>query len=102
MESLTLSDHFTTIHKELERHSFEPKWDGKVSSVIGTIVECTGLRASDGERYGIHTTTGKVVTAEVVGLKDEKTLLMPYGRLEGKSGRASCREAGWVWGVGRV
>src|SRR5690625_634370 len=83
MESLTLSDHFTTIHKELARHSFEPKWYGKVSSVIGTIVECTGLRASVGERYGIHTTTGKVVTAEVVGLKDEKTLLMPYGRLEG-------------------
>lgn len=83
MEPLTLSRHFKTIREELVTHPFEPKGYGKVSSVIGTIVECTGLRASVGERYGIHTTTGTVVSAEVVGLKDDTTLLMPYGRLEG-------------------
>lgn len=40
-----------------------------------------------GEIFGIHTVTGKVVMAEVVGLQEERTLMMPYDRLEGmKSG----------------
>jgi flagellum-specific ATP synthase len=55
--------------------------------VIGTIIECTGLEACVGEIFGIHTITGKVVEAEVVGLQEERTLLMPYDRVEGmKSG----------------
>lgn len=60
---------------------------GKVSSIIGTIIECTGLEASVGEMYGIHTTMDTIVKAEVVGLKDGKTLLMPFDKLVGlKSG----------------
>lgn len=55
--------------------------------MIGTIIECTGLEACVGEIFGIHTITGKVVEAEVVGLQEERTLLMPYDRVEGmKSG----------------
>lgn len=40
-----------------------------------------------GEIYGIETVLGEIVSAEVVGIKDKKALLMPYGRTKGmKSG----------------
>lgn len=79
----SISKHFNHIRKELKGHIHRPKRYGKVSSVIGTIVECTGLEASVGEIYGIHTNIGKIVPAEVVGIKEERTLLMPYDRVEG-------------------
>jgi len=82
-----ISKHYAHVKKHLQEHKVRSKRFGKVSSVIGTIIECTGLEACVGEIYGIHTITGKIVEAEVVGLKDERTLLMPYDRLEGmKSG----------------
>lgn len=59
-----------------------PKRFGKVSSVIGTVIEATGLNASVGELHIIHTGSGKI-QAEVVGLKQEITLLMPLDRIEG-------------------
>lgn len=90
MDSIAVSDiskHYSHIRKHLETYKVRSKRYGKVSSVIGTIIECTGLEACVGEIYGIHTITGKVVEAEVVGLQEERTLLMPYDRLEGmKSG----------------
>jgi flagellum-specific ATP synthase len=60
---------------------------GKVSSVIGTVIEATGLDASVGELHVIHTAGGSKIEAEVVGIRDNKTLLMPLDRVEGiKSG----------------
>jgi len=82
-----ISEHFSHIRSHLKSHRPRCKRYGKVSTVIGTIIECTGLEACVGEIFGIHTVTGKVVKAEVVGLQEERTLLMPYDRLEGmKSG----------------
>ena len=90
MESVTephISQHFSHIRSHLKSHRPRSKRYGKVSTVIGTIIECTGLEACVGEIFGIHTITGKVVEAEVVGLQEERTLLMPYDRVEGmKSG----------------
>ena len=90
MESVTeahISQHFSHIRSHLRSHRPRSKRYGKVSTVIGTIIECTGLEACVGEIFGIHTITGKVVEAEVVGLQEERTLLMPYDRVEGmKSG----------------
>ena len=60
-----------------------PKRYGKVASVIGTIIEATGLKASVGELHIIHAKDGYKIQAEVVGLKNERTLLMPLDRLEG-------------------
>ncbi|PWN05175.1 flagellar protein export ATPase FliI [Rhodohalobacter mucosus] len=60
---------------------------GKVSSVIGTVIEATGLDASVGELHVIHTAGGSKIEAEVVGIRDNKSLLMPLDRVEGiKSG----------------
>ncbi|MEX2601687.1 MAG: flagellum-specific ATP synthase FliI, partial [Balneolaceae bacterium] len=83
----SLSRHIGQIRTQLEKGLPGSKRYGKVSSVIGTIIECTGLEASVGEVYSIHALGGKVIPAEVVGLKDGVTLLMPYDRIEGmKSG----------------
>lgn len=82
-----ISRHFSHIRKQARSHPLRSKRFGKVSSVVGTIVECTGLEACVGEIYGIHTIMDKVVEAEVVGLQEDRTLLMPYDRVEGmKSG----------------
>jgi len=83
----TFSEHIDLIKKELEGKPFGVKRYGKISSIVGTVVECTGLEASIGESYCIKTTTGKKVTAEVVGLKNGSTFLIPYDRVDGiKSG----------------
>lgn len=84
---MSLEQHFEHIRSKLNSEISYAHRYGKVASIIGTIVECTGLEASVGEMYGIHTMLGKVVPAEVVGLKDGKTLLMPFDRVVGmKSG----------------
>ncbi|MCH8557581.1 MAG: FliI/YscN family ATPase [Balneolia bacterium] len=71
----------------MKQFSFGVKRFGKVSSAVGTIVECTGLEASIGESFCIHTVSGNKVVAEAVGIKDGNTLLIPYDRVDGiKSG----------------
>ena len=85
----SLQKHFDTIRGKISGELNEVKRYGKVSSIIGTIIECTGLEASVGEVYGIHTVMGTVVPAEVVGLKEGKTLLMPYDRVVGM--KAGCK-----------
>lgn len=89
MNSLpSISEALAEITSAAESHPLGLKHYGKVSSVVGTIVECTGLQASVGELYEIHTVTGKKVIAEAVGLRDGNTLLMPYNRTEGM--KAGC------------
>jgi len=80
-------EHAWQIKAELKDQPFSVKRFGQISSVVGTVVECTGIEASIGESYSIRTTTGKKVTAEVVGLKNGSTFLIPYDRVDGiKSG----------------
>ena len=57
---------------------------GRVSNLIGLIVEATGVEAEVGEIC--HVGTGRhsaPVPAEVVGFRDSRTLLMPLGELHG-------------------
>ncbi len=84
---MVLETHFNTIRSNFYEARNPAKRYGKVAGIVGNIVECTGLEASVGEMYGIQTILGKSVAAEVVGLKDGKTLLMPFDRVVGmKSG----------------
>jgi flagellum-specific ATP synthase len=58
--------------------------NGRVLTVIGLVIEATGLRAAIGERCTIE--PGRriaPVPAEVVGFRDGKTLLMPLGEMSG-------------------
>lgn len=84
----TISESLSEITLAANTATLPLKYYGKVSSVVGTIVECTGLEASVGELYEIHTVTGKKVMAEAVGLREGTTLLMPYNRTEGM--KAGC------------
>jgi flagellum-specific ATP synthase len=62
---------------------------GRVSDLIGLIVEATGLEAEVGEvcevRTGRDAVTGGWTTlpAEVVGFRSGRTLLMPLGEMQG-------------------
>jgi len=80
---MALQAHYNSIRSNFSEASNPSKRYGKVSGIVGNIVECTGLEASVGEMYGIQTILGKSIPAEVVGIKDGKTLLMPFDRVVG-------------------
>ncbi|MDR0819764.1 MAG: flagellar protein export ATPase FliI [Oscillospiraceae bacterium] len=56
---------------------------GRVTEVVGLSVEVSGPAAKVGDLCEIISTAGAAIRAEVVGFRGEKTLLMPYGSLEG-------------------
>ncbi len=57
---------------------------GRVRSLIGLVIEATGLRAEVGELCTISAgRNGDEVAAEVVGFRDGATLLMPLGEMHG-------------------
>ena len=57
---------------------------GRVSQFFGLVVESSGPDAFLGEVCEIYSRSRATpITAEVVGLKDGKVLLMPYGELRG-------------------
>ncbi len=57
---------------------------GFVSNLIGLIIEATGLQAEVGEVCLVGTDrTRAAVSAEVVGFREGRTLLMPLGELHG-------------------
>jgi len=69
-------------------HALDPyRMNGRVSELIGLVVESRGPEASVGERCEIHvpgTRTGTPpLQAEVVGFREGKTLLMPLGDASG-------------------
>ena len=59
------------------------KQSGTVSQIIGLIVESHGPVASIGDICYIHTNDKETHLAEVVGFKQDKTLLMPLKELYG-------------------
>lgn len=61
-------------------HSF-----GKVTKVVGLVVEATGLKASLGDVCHIIPDNKKdaPIAAEVVGFRDNSLLFMPYGEMRG-------------------
>lgn len=59
---------------------------GKVVQYVGLIVEATGPDVCIGDLCSIIPKNGnKAVKAEVVGFKDNKVLLMPFGKVKGIS-----------------
>ena len=58
------------------------KTSGKVTQIVGLVVEVSGLRGSIGERCSIISRNEEtVIVAEIVGFKEDKALLMPLGDL---------------------
>ncbi|WP_088228607.1 flagellar protein export ATPase FliI [Desulfosporosinus sp. FKB] len=56
---------------------------GRVSKIVGLMIESAGPRVSVGEYCHIFTHNGQEIPAEVVGFRDSTALLMPLGELEG-------------------
>ncbi|MEA2449452.1 MAG: flagellum-specific synthase, partial [Thermoleophilaceae bacterium] len=70
-------------HAGLERADLHAR-KGRVSNLIGLIVEATGLEAEVGELCRVETGRhSEPVPAEVVGFRDSHTLLMPLGEMQG-------------------
>ncbi len=56
---------------------------GKIDQFVGTIAEARGPQVFLGERCLIQSGLAGVVEAEVVGIKNDKVMLMPFGNLRG-------------------
>ena len=71
-------------YKELETRSFY-KSQGKIANVVGLTLESYGPDAKLGDICTIYAKNGArpLAMAEVVGFKDQKTLLMPYEHVDG-------------------
>ncbi|MBC7325112.1 MAG: flagellar protein export ATPase FliI [Moorella sp. (in: Bacteria)] len=76
---------------------------GKVTRVTGLTIEARGLKAAIGELCHIYNNGSAPIAAEVVGFREEVTLLMPLGELEGISPgcRVMAAGRGHVIAVGR-
>jgi len=57
--------------------------DGKVSQVVGLVIEASLPGGTLGELCEIYTQIGKVIRAEIVGFRGDKVLLMPLDDLVG-------------------
>lgn len=58
---------------------------GRVTAVMGLLVECAGIEngLSIGARCHVQTKDKRDVVCEVVGFRDDRALLMPFGSIEG-------------------
>jgi len=56
---------------------------GRVCKVLGPMIEVSGMRSSIGSACDIYADNGQCIEAEVVGFKDQKSMLMPVGHSRG-------------------
>ena len=80
-----------TVYADLERlinQSQLMRVTGRVTQVVGLVVEANGPNARVGDLCFIDAGNGSPVRAEVVGFRGDRTLLMPLGELSGI--RAGC------------
>ena len=72
------------IINEVDRQSGETYF-GRVANVVGLLVEVEGLQGavSVSDRCDITTKSGQLLPCEVVGFRDGKALVMPFGSVDG-------------------
>lgn len=56
---------------------------GKIENVIGMTIEASGLRGAVGDICIINDNGRKRITAEIVGFRNDRILLMPYDKVDG-------------------
>lgn len=81
MSFITPSPSFERLERAIGRSNLI-EICGRVSKVVGLLVESDGPSASIGDQCWIEVESGRI-SAEVVGFRGDKTLLMPYGELHG-------------------
>lgn len=78
-----MSINLAGYHEKLQKMQLL-KTSGKVTQIVGLVLEASGLKASIGEVCKIISRNEEVtIDAEIVGFKEGKALLMPLGDLRG-------------------
>ena len=68
---------------------------GKIENIVGMSIEASGVKAAVGDICRIYSDeTGRQVSAEVVGFKNDRILLMPYSDMNGISAGNFVRNTG--------
>lgn len=77
-------------------HHLEPySLTGKIENIVGMSIEASGGHAAVGDICRIYNSeTGKQISAEVVGFKNNRILLMPYADMNGISAGNFVRNTG--------
>ena len=77
-------------------HHSEPySLTGKIENIVGMSIEASGGHAAVGDICRIYNSeTGKQISAEVVGFKNNRILLMPYADMNGISAGNFVRNTG--------
>ncbi len=78
---------------ELARRAGRPTSEGTLTDVIGLVLEARGCPGRIGDRFELVPDRGRRVEAEVVGIRGDRTLLMPLGPVEGLASGARVRPA---------
>jgi flagellum-specific ATP synthase len=77
------------------------RWIGRVAKIIGLVVESMGPAASVGELCEIRSLDREHgILAEVVGFRDDRTLLMPLGEMSGIAYGDEVVSRGRLFGIG--
>jgi flagellum-specific ATP synthase len=71
----------------------QPHRTGRVSRIVGLNLEVSGLEAAIGDSVLVKTSNGEL-NAEVVALRDEGLICMPYGNLHGVRSGAEVETTG--------
>ena len=68
---------------------------GKIENIVGMSIEASGSHAAVGDICRIYSReSGRQITAEVVGFKNDRILLMPYSEMTGISAGNFVRNTG--------
>jgi flagellum-specific ATP synthase len=67
-------------------HELGIELEGRVVKVVGLIVEATGLNVGVGSLCSVGRDFDEPILAEVVGFREDRVLLMPYGDVRGIRG----------------
>jgi flagellum-specific ATP synthase len=72
------------MYRDALKYAEPYEYGGKISQILGLTVEAEGLTANLGDICRIYTEKrDKYILSEVVGFKDKKVVLMPFGDLAG-------------------
>ena len=81
----------TKKYEDAIRNAETFEYGGKVSQILGLTVEAAGLTANLGDICRIYTEKrDRYILSEVVGFKEKKALLMPFGDLAGAGPNSHC------------
>jgi len=92
----------TMLNQLIARSTSTPRFDrfGRVTRVVGLVIEATGLDVGVGELCRVTSLTDdRSVLAEVVGFNEHNVMLMPLGELDGLHAGSCVQPLGRSFGV---